>query len=143
MRSYFDRVRCAAENCVTSQNVYSYDPQSKSLVVVGSKDIQAFINAPAEDCSIKSKITRYLNGDIYALGHGYATNIYTDVSGMPTDINTIHALCKKVRSQIDSVGAKDIPSFIEVLKSSINKKISSDIPLKNNNSNESEEINNA
>lgn len=136
--SRFDRPKIPPIECPTMLNVYSYDSISKELVKVGEKNLQAFINAPAPDCSIYSKINRFVNGDLFALGNGNVKGVYTDVSGMPTDINTIHNLVKDVNRKIKAVGASEIPSFLDMLHNAASRDRDSSVIESAQNKNESE-----
>lgn len=93
-------------------DVFSYDTFSKKRVKVGQKDLVSFIDAPREDCEVYTKIARYNNGDLTALGGGSAKGIYTDVSGLPTDYNTIMNSVKRANEIVSQSGKKSISDYI-------------------------------
>lgn len=97
---------------------YGYDSVNHQVVVVGNKDVVSFVNASARDSLLKTKLQRYLAGDLLALGNGNAKGIYTDISGLPTDYNSIQATIRRVNDLLKENNCSDVP---ELLKSLSNK----------------------
>lgn len=111
-RSFQDRPATRILDYPRVVDEFAYDKNLKQRVKVGQKDIVAFIDTPREDCEVYSKITRFNNGDLTALGGGSAQGIYTDVSGFPTDYNTIMNSVKRANDIVAKSGKKSIEDYL-------------------------------
>lgn len=92
---------------------YGYDKVNHKVIIVGNKDIVAFVNASARDSLLKTKLQRYLAGDLLALGNGNAKGIYTDISGLPTDYNSIQATIRRVNDLLKANNTDNIPDLLK------------------------------
>lgn len=111
-RSIQDRPATALLSFPCVIDEFSYDNNTKKRVKVGQKNIVAFVDAPRDDCEVYTKICRFNNGDLTALGGGNAQGIYTDISGMPTDYNTIMNSVKRANDIVAKSGKKSISEYL-------------------------------
>lgn len=98
---------------------YGYDSVNNQVIVVGNKDVVAFVNASARDSLLKTKLQRYLAGDLLALGNGNAKGIYTDISGLPTDYNSIQATVRRVNELLKENNCSDVPELLKNLSDKV------------------------
>lgn len=111
---------------------YGYDHVNKKVEVVGYKNLVKFVNASARESLLKTKMQRYLAGDLTALGNGFQKGVYTDISGMPTDYNTLSNTLRNVNSFLASNGCRTVPDFMQKFKdtlTAINSKKESEVVL--------------
>lgn len=116
IRKFYERRPAVVLSFPRVVDEYRYDTFAGDLVKVGSKDIVAFVNAPARDTLLITKIQRYLAGDLLALDGGNAKGIYTDISGMPSDYNTIRNSLKTVDTFVKSQGFASVADFLKDFK---------------------------
>lgn len=91
--------------------IYAYDHELKKLVEVGTRDFNAYVNSFYEMSLLKNKLTRFKNGDITALN--VTQGIYADISGMPTDFNSLSNLVHKANTEAKSSGFDSIQSYMQ------------------------------
>lgn len=92
---------------------YAYDRLKKKVEVIGHKNLVNFVNASAKDSLLKTKMQRYLAGDITALGSGFQKGVYTDISGFPTDYNTLSNTLRTVNTFLSNNGCSNVPDFVQ------------------------------
>lgn len=72
-----------------------------TLVQVGESDLQDFIQSFADECDVSRIVQRYANGDTAVLQR--VQGVYTDVSGVPTDLTTAFQTVSVARAYYESL----------------------------------------
>lgn len=113
LRNRFTRVLYPDVSSDNVADVFAYDSNTHSLVIVGKEDRSAKIDSFREICSIKNKLMRFQNGDITALNS--KQGFYADISGLPRDYNSLHNMVKSAMNEVKTNGFSTIPEYIQSL----------------------------
>lgn len=91
--------------------IFAYDHEKRELVEVGKRDFNSYVASFYEASLLKNKLLRFQNGDLQALN--VRQGVYTDISGMPTDYNSLHNLVTRANDIVHQSGKNDIPEYIQ------------------------------